>query len=163
MTILRNRMLIYAFKYTHLLLMRSMNNSILLMFLWIYKVVSREKKSARAFTICQGHALPDCNPLVRHWERRDSRTKTSHYDTSSFLEDIDNDAYASAIVPRSKAREGLKHCRRLSRVVHGGNVMLNDDVGFSFRCYVVVPSRSLPGGGHHDAPNLTRISGDALM
>lgn len=54
MAILRNRMLIYAFKYTHLLLMRSMNNSILLMFLWIYKVVSREKKSARAFTICQG-------------------------------------------------------------------------------------------------------------
>lgn len=31
------------------------------------------------------------SPLVRHWERRYARTKTPHYDTFSFLKDIDND------------------------------------------------------------------------
>lgn len=42
--------------------------------------------------------------------------------------------------------------------------MLNDDT-LVFLLVVtwpsLVPSRSLPGGGHHDAPDLTRISGDA--
>lgn len=90
------------------------------------------------FTICQGHALPDCNPLVRHWERRYSRTKTSHYDILS----PPLSRTSTTMRPRSKACEGLKHCRQLSRVfLRRSRRECNAKwrhVGFSFRCYVVV-------------------------
>lgn len=93
-----------------------------------------KEEIARTFTICQGHALPDCSLLDTKEGNNGANKNISLRHLLLLLLSREYRQQRACDHPvHGKAREGLKHCRRLSRVFHGENVMLNDDtVWFSF-------------------------------